>query len=49
MPGTVTPLDRGRLRIDLDRPERAITPGQSAVFYDGDVLVGGALIEGAVG
>jgi len=47
--GTVTPLGQGRLRIELDEPERAITPGQSAVFYDGDVLVGGALIESAIG
>ena len=44
--GRVTPLGGGRARIDLETPERAITPGQSAVFYDGDRLIGGALIEG---
>lgn len=44
--GRVTPLSGGRARIDLETPERAITPGQSAVFYDGDRLLGGALIEG---
>ena len=48
IPGTITPLAAGRLRIDLDEDERAITPGQSAVFYDGDVLRGGALIDGPV-
>ncbi len=49
VPGIVTPIGNGRLRIELSEPERAITPGQSAVFYDGDVLVGGALIEQAIG
>lgn len=48
VPGLVTPIAPGRLRIDLDEPERAITPGQSAVFYDGDVLLGGSLIERAI-
>ena len=45
-PGTVIPEGRGRVRIELDQPERAITPGQSAVFYDRDTLIGGALIDG---
>ena len=45
VPATVGPLGDGAWRVDLDRPERAITPGQSAVFYDGDVLLGGSVIE----
>ena len=37
----------GRLRIDFDEPQRAPAKGQAAVFYDGDVVVGGGTICGA--
>ncbi len=43
-PATVTRLDDGGVRILFDEPQRAITPGQAVVFYDGDVLLGGAWI-----
>ncbi len=38
-------LSDGRLRVDFDEQQRAITPGQSVVLYDGDILVGGGIIE----
>jgi tRNA-uridine 2-sulfurtransferase len=34
-----------QILVTFDDPQRAITPGQAAVFYDGDVVVGGAWIE----
>jgi tRNA-uridine 2-sulfurtransferase len=37
----------GRLRVDFDTPQRAVTPGQYVCFYDGDVCLGGARIETA--
>ena len=42
---TVTPLDGERIRVDFDEPQRAITPGQTVVLYDGDVVLGGGTIE----
>ena len=42
-PATVYP-EGERVRVVFDEPQRAITPGQAVVFYDGDVLVGGGTI-----
>ncbi len=47
-PGTkalVTPLDGGRVRVVFEKPERAIAPGQAAVFYQSETVLGGAWIE----
>lgn len=35
----------GKVRVRFPRPQRAITPGQLAVFYDGDVVIGSAWID----
>ncbi len=43
-PATVTPLENHRARIRLHEPQRAVTPGQAAVIYDRDVVVGGGWI-----
>jgi tRNA-specific 2-thiouridylase len=35
----------GRVEIRFDEPQRAVTPGQGAVFYSGDLVLGGGWIE----
>ena len=44
-PATVEPLDGARARIEFDEPVRAVAPGQAAVFYDDEMLLGGGWIE----
>ena len=42
---TVSDAGEGRVHVVFDEPQRAVTPGQSVVFYDGPVCLGGAPIE----
>ena len=44
-PARLTALPDGRVRVDFDEPQRAMTPGQAAVAYVGNQVVGGGTIE----
>lgn len=41
---TVYPEANGLARVEFDQPQRAVTPGQAVVLYDGDLVVGGGTI-----
>jgi tRNA-uridine 2-sulfurtransferase len=42
---TVTPVAGDRAEVVFDSPQRAVAPGQAAVFYEGDFVLGGGFIE----
>ncbi len=44
-PCRVERLSEDRVQVTFDQPQRAVTPGQSVVFYDGEVCLGGGVIE----
>jgi len=44
-PATIRSSGEGRAEVVFDAPQIAITPGQAAVFYDGDVVIGGGWID----
>ena len=46
-PAVLEPAANGEVRVTFDEPQRAITPGQAVVFYDGDLVVGGGWIAEA--
>lgn len=45
---TVYPEENGFARVEFDQPQRAVTPGQAVVLYDGDMVVGGGTITEAL-
>ena len=42
---TIEPFGEGQVKVVFKKPQWAITPGQSAVFYQGDLVVGGGIID----
>ncbi|MCT7655649.1 hypothetical protein MBH78_15190 [Oceanimonas sp. NS1] len=43
IPCTIEPVDADTIRVLFDEPQAAVTPGQSAVFYHGEVCLGGGM------
>ncbi len=48
IPCTVTPLGDDKISVRFDNPVSAVTPGQSAVFYQDEVCLGGGVIEARI-
>jgi len=48
LPARFSILPNGRMQVRFERPQRAITPGQLAVLFNEDVLLGGGVIEAAL-
>jgi len=44
----LTPVDENTISVQFAQPQKSVTPGQSVVFYDGDVVLGGAIIDESI-
>ena len=44
-PATLYPLENNEARVEFEKPIKAITPGQSVVFYIEDTVLGGGKIK----
>ena len=49
VPATIIAHEEGRLELEFDTPQRALSPGQSAVLYQDDMVVGGGIIACGAG
>ena len=45
MPAIISPAENGKVIVEFEKPQWAPAPGQSAVFYSGDAVIGGGIIE----
>lgn len=45
VPGEVEIMENGRGKVRFDKPQKAVTPGQSVVFYEGERVLGGGIIS----
>ena len=48
IPARILPQPDGKAEVRFQHPCPAVTPGQAVVFYDGDQILGGGWIEGAL-
>jgi len=48
VPAELLPAADGKVQVVFEKPVRAITPGQSVVFYSGDLVLGGAIIDSEI-
>lgn len=44
-PAIIKPIDNNEIEVEFENPQRAISPGQAVVFYDGEKVVGGGTIK----
>jgi len=46
VPVNVIPLENNQVKLVFDEPQFSITPGQAAVIYEGEIVLGGGIISG---